>query len=321
MEAIVPTLLNLAAKALFNSGKEHVVKTILNSGAKLSPEAIIELANCVNDEDVIKEKVSLEQQEEAKKALKFLSKNENQWNRILAQLKPVDHRGAMFLGPSGAGKTTLVNAFVSGEIKESKLSTPGIKEIYTTICNEVVCVRDTPGRIRHQDSNSMLIDECLRYPPKILCLVLANSYLETVDDPLLQRGHDLHNQAIKFDNKDEYLKYTKKEEMDWLEAFVKKTKCQPPKIQIQHIVIVANKMDLWGDKYEQVKDNYTNNPIIEKLVSILANSYQKAHFLGVSSNYDSFVGQSPIEGASKQKSRFSVLLLRAYLADLLKKTR
>lgn len=281
---------------------------------------IIKLAKSVDEKF---KSSSFIEEKEAKEYIDNLIKNENIFNRLIAQLTPVDDRGIMFLGPSGAGKTSLTNAFISKVIKSSeKLSTTGIKRKYITIFNKVTCVRDTFGRYQHGDRIRMLIDECINEPPKILCLVFANSYLQTVDDNLLKRGED----NFKVEGIDAYLKSTKKEEIDWVKNFIDQLKSKKPSRPIQDLVIIANKMDLWGKdvkKYQEVEQYYTQNEYIKELVSLLADKSKKPLFLGVSTEYNSFMkGEvSPVEGFSDEKSKFNILLLRAYISHLLTKKR
>jgi GTPase SAR1 family protein len=319
---VISTIFELAGKALINNAGKALINDAKNKiigNEKLSEDGIIKLAEFENTDDYFSKKYL--NNLNVKEKIKFLLDNEkNIFHRIISQLKPVNHRGVMFLGPSGAGKTTLVNAFINGQVIASKKSTTGIVSTYTRVCNEIVCIRDTAGKTQHEDNKFMLVDECLRYPPNILCLVLAGSYLETKDAPDLQRDYE----STKFENIRKYLEYTKKEEISWIESFINRLRGRTIKLSkpVNNILIVANKMDLWGDKYNEVKESYINNSKIKELANILTNSHNELLFEAVSSNYDSFLdNQAPINGFSHRQSQFSVLLLRANIGNLLKSAR
>lgn len=320
--AQVLTVIKLASAAITlvkNLNDDQIVfrySDLMNSDViKLASMAAAD-KNYINNSNYKKEKVE--------KYINDFIKNETILNKMIAQLRPVDHRGIMFLGPSGAGKTTLINAFISKIIKSSeKLSTTGIKRKYIPISNKVICLRDTFGRSVHGDRREMLINECIKEPPKILCLVFANSYLQTVHDSPLTRGQ-LAN--FKDEGVDKYLEFTRREEIDWIKDFIEKLKRKKPRSPIQDLVIVANKMDLWGEsitKYQEVENYYTQNEYINELCKILVDESKKPYFLGVMSEYDSFMrGEvDPVSGFSKDASTFSILLLRAYIYWLLTKKR
>lgn len=272
--------------------------------------------NCINNSNY--------KTEDVEKYINDPLKNKTLLNNLIAQFTPVDHRGIMFLGPSGAGKTTLINAFIPKTKQSSeKLSTTGIERKYITLFNKMTCLRDTFGRALHGDRHKMLINECINEPPRILCLVFANSYLQTVDDNHLARG-----QSANFKNEgvDEYLKHTKQEEIAWIRNFIEELKSKKPRCAIQDLVIVVNKMDLWCEnitKYQEVEDYYTQNEDIKKLFNILVDRFQKPHFLAVSSEFDSFMkGEvGPVKGFSRYASELSISLLRAYISVLLRKER
>lgn len=306
-------------KTVFELANEAITffQNFKDSEIKFGSSDIIKLAKSVDTNYM-----NSNFEEDAHKYIDNLIQNETIMNKLVAQFTPVDDRGIMFLGPSGAGKTSLMNAFIS-KVNSDKLSTTGIKRKYITIFNRVTCIRDTFGRTAHGDGRKMLINECINEPPRILCLVFANSYLQTVDDNLLTRGQSANfkNEGIK-----QYLKYTQKEEIDWVKDFIENVGRKKPHRPIQDLVIIANKMDLWGEsinKFQEVKQYYTQNEEINELVSMLVDNYKKPHFLGVSSEFDSFMKGKvdPVKGFYADRSRFSVLLLRAYISHLLTKKR
>src|SRR5205823_6548400 len=64
--------------------------------------------------------------------------------KLAGQLKPANRRGVLFIGPSGAGKTSLINA-ATNRVDINTPTTVSIDTTFVNLCGSVVALRDTPG--------------------------------------------------------------------------------------------------------------------------------------------------------------------------------
>ena len=252
----------------------------------------------------------------------LMSNKEIKRNNLISQLWFTNRRGLMFLGPSGAGKSSLINSFLKyGKTLSSGTdSTTGINKRYTTLYKRYTLIRDTAGLVQHD--LDVAIRDFINNPPDILCLVFAAGYLETANSAILTRTSTTMNPK-KFDSLEEYITACSEEEIEWVQYLIDKIQKigtnNKPRKRIKHIIIVVNKRDLWNNKYsvEEMKERYTNNPVIKDLVEMLIMNY-KPYFLCVSSDYTDFQeGKAAPSNFPRRLSRASVFKLRAYIHHIM----
>lgn len=148
--------------------------------------------------------------------------------------------GATLVGPSGAGKTTIVSALHGKRNSKPPPSTGDTKYHAAKLGHFLASMRDTPGRAEHRGTAPMTIAST---PPLVLVVVLANGLLQSRGDDSLTIGGVHHKDAT------EYRKAGLNAEANWLKAFAAdlgrewdKTK---PIRTVSSMVLVVNKADLW----------------------------------------------------------------------------
>lgn len=267
--------------------------------------------------------------EKETKEIEYLVKNGDLWSRIRSQFKDTDRRGVMFIGPSGAGKTSVQSALIHGVVESLLPSTQGVQKRTIRLGSKMTKGCDTPGRIYHNGGKAIAERLLTHTPiigetPRILCLVFADGYLHSEGEDNFERiieGGDKGTEKKIFnDNKDEFINHTRDEEIRWVEYILEGINLlnkKPDKL-INEVIIVVNKRELWDHRYDEVENRYTNNPYLQELAHKLTNK-RDINFFGVSAKYDSFRG-----GIWKSKAKWSVnhsevsiLLLRAQITRLL----
>jgi|GEM_PF-5897731 len=166
---------------------------------------------------------------------------------FMAQMRTTNRRGVLFVGPSGAGKTRLVDRIVGRDLSSG--STVQYDKTPTRLGSQIVIMRDTVGSLSQYDFNIATIDNMLT-GPSVLVLVMANGFLDTQDMGLLERP-DWSSSPTYL----EYLEYCKEEERRWIMSVLNGNHPHPER-KADAFVLVANKVDQWISNSDSVRSKY-----------------------------------------------------------------
>jgi hypothetical protein len=224
-----------------------------------------------------------------------------------------DRRGILLVGPSGAGKTSLMNAITNRNPPVLK-STTEIDTRFVILAKTMVAIHDAPG---HYVIAAEEINESVeRHQPTILVVVLANGFLDSV----------VTGNALARPNKpleptvEEYLKKARDEELEWIKLFTDLV--HVPKHLVKYVVLVVNKMDLWSPEQAAVEKRYGAGREIDKalagLVKKLAIPGQTCQVTYAAATVDMFKARVPPQPPfNRQAATDSLRVLKAFFTTLL----
>ncbi len=165
------TLLAILAP-LAKSGVLEALKAVTTATATRSTEALLDWVSTA----ITKAHPKLPKSTRDK-VLALIAEENRLYRKLVAQMKPADRRGILFVGPSGGGKTTLMNA-ITNRTPRQLLSTVAIDNQFVALAGSFVAIHDSPGQ---RDLYAETINSCVaKYKPTILGLVVANVYLDSI---------------------------------------------------------------------------------------------------------------------------------------------
>ncbi|HYT93059.1 MAG TPA: ATP-binding protein [Gemmataceae bacterium] len=246
---------------------------------------------------------------------KLLAENPTLFERILANVvRSKDRQGIMLVGPTGAGKTHLAAAITQTVRQQDYLSTVEITATSSLFNGRLVVLRDTPGKVEH---GAELWKALEKYQPSILVLVMSYGYLAPAGTGVELRLGLRHPLRRKIDR---FLQDGRKEEITVIRQFTDLVR--EPKSKVKHLVVVANKMDMWLGRHAQVVDYYQTNTefqnALRDLLDKVVRPGQTAQVVTAAAEYDSFKGVPPDGQFSQEAATDSVRVLKALLAALLR---
>ncbi len=126
----------------------EIIGTVLAAAAqravvKLSTQGIDGLVGWLSRE--VRDQFEGFSYQDEKRLRSLLAGDQTRLGRLAAQFKFTDRRGVLFVGPSGAGKTALVDGLKGRGLTPIPRSTPDIRRFFLTIARRHIALRDTPG--------------------------------------------------------------------------------------------------------------------------------------------------------------------------------
>jgi hypothetical protein len=241
------------------------------------------------------------------------------WEKLLTIFKPKDKRGILIVGPSGAGKTALINSLNNREDDDAE-STVEIDPHLSLLAGRMAMVRDAPGQI-HYASKARLWEAVASIKPKILIVVVAGGYLDskgTGDD--LKRSDPSTTPPFKsYASLKDFLEATRREELTWLTTF--KNLVQVSEQLVNYVVLIVNKKEIWLNEEKEILDLYRTGNFaseLQELTKKIAVTGQQPQILSVTARYNAFKSQVPPVATFDRKAALSsIRLLKAFLAALL----
>lgn len=299
--ALLEVLANVAAKAF--------VSKMASKGA----EVMLDLA--------IKETNLAIPQSDRQLVRKLLDEDDDCWyslTKLIPQFKFSDRRGVVFIGPSGSGKTRIMES-ISKKAQPDN-TTSELDTGFATIAGRVTAIHDLPGQVRYFERIS---EELRRLQPRVIVLVMCDGYLHSripgyADDALLHPDFVNADKTPKRWRKpSSFLSDLRKHECNWISALAESLPAGSSKYA-RHLVLFANKMDIWGDSPQQ---DYCNNQFKQALDSLASRVAVKGtvfqHVAGAV-EYGPFKKQiSPSPAFDADDCLASIRAFKAFLAGLL----
>lgn len=268
----------------------------------------------------------------------LLEANNTFFKTLFAMMFPYTFSGAICVGPSGAGKTSIQNFF-----SEDRL-VPPTESTYKRFSNPVrygawtYQMTDTPGQHRFAEHRGEAFTAIRQGKEKVLMLVFSAGFLKTLGI-IDASGSEIKYKRPDRDPKgslEEYLSDAIDEELDWMRT----VKQQVPSLEnnrFTYVMVIVNKLDQWYDTRNYVAafyegrllpedDQQNNNSLTKHLNSERSKEFKKLlgeivnnwciqgvnpthHY--VASQYDSLYGNAPSGEMSIEAAELSLRLLRA----------
>lgn len=241
--------------------------------------------------------------------------------RILAHLKLASSERMLFVGPSGSGKTMLVRSLMRRQLLEDDVLTTTETEHHRAVLNRgKFVIGDAPGQ-EYFACLSKVWDEVANRTPKILVIVMANGYLDTMGT-----GYELtrpkpfaKTERLTFEKPEDFLSYTRQEELEWLKYFNQEVITS--KQSVNYVLIVINKKELWIDDFDTVIKRYKEGPIkdlLDEITKKLAQAGQTPQFATLSARFNNFKREiRPSRTFDRDAAIYSVRIFESLLAALL----
>jgi energy-coupling factor transporter ATP-binding protein EcfA2 len=252
---------------------------------------------------------------EQKHLLNLLDDTAQSWHTFenaVAQMHLTDRRGIMFIGPSGAGKTTLMETLSRRCLPEG--STSEVDTQFTLLARRITALHDTPGQIKYW---TRVTDGLEQIKPTIIVLVLADGYLDNVSYKEKLYHPEFGPGASEYRKVNRYLEGARAFELKWLQSLADGLDDHQPK-NVKYCVLFINKMELWYPKTAQPYDGAAFKAVLDKLASKVSRA--GTGFLSVhgSALYDGFKKKvSPVSQFGQEDSLASVRAFKALLKALL----
>lgn len=295
------TVLAVLAAAAKTGILEAITKKIAGGGT----DAILEMV-----ENLIEGHGGALTKTERSRVEQLLDEDERLLRRLTAQMKPADRTGILVVGPSGAGKTSIINA-ITNRVHEDE-PTVSIDKYFVQLGGSIVAVRDVPGTVEH---GATVWPAVQKYRPKIVVIVLADGYLDSVGT-----GNELKRpRRPAVADLETYLTNARQEEIEWLEVFAEAV--APARKRTPYLVLLLNKMDLWADRHPDVLKRYQGDEFMTRIRNIEKKLLQPGRICQVTTvaaGYDGFKGRvSPRPEVNRKVCNQSIKLLKAFLAGLM----
>ena len=196
-----------------------------------------------------------------KNVIRLVEEDASIYDKLVARLKPANKRGILLVGPSGAGKTSLMNE-ITNRTPKLISTTEEIDTRFVTLTQTLVAIHDSPGQFYRAagEINASAYD----HKPTILALVMANGFLDTIGTGS-ELKRPLEKPAV---NLKKYLAKAKSEELNWLKVFVELVKV-PKNFKVKYLILVINKLDLWFQNHADVTAHYSTGEFNEQTTAIL----------------------------------------------------
>lgn len=194
---------------------------------------------------------------------KLMSDNPGWWNKFKAQAKLYASTKIIVIGPSGAGKTSLRDYLDDPKSPPPAESTSQKDSEKFLSWSQYVYLTDTPGSWAHVDSQTHIF-EPFSDGHTILVIVLGAGFEKTVGVEELLRPGWTKEKALK--SLSEYHRYCLDEENDYLKMLLEKNKTI--KSKFSYVMVIANKMDLWKDSFDDVLSYYDSSKIMKSNFTI-----------------------------------------------------
>jgi hypothetical protein len=264
------------------------------------------------------------------------------YKSLVSAAKPWTDAGAVLVGPSGGGKSTIASFLSTGKLAEVSEDAGGTT---TQVHSEKIryhaakyVITDTAGQHESIELKADVAEALRLGKERVLVLVMSGGFLKTrgivdADGSEIPLKRPQRDAAPDLDS---YLQGCADEEIEWLKSMAKGVGKLPPKRTFRYILVVVNKADQWWDFREHVAKYYKgmlnvsdvipagvthltadrSNRLKEALGAVTANwgvIDANPSFHLVSSDYNSVYDRPPSGGMSRGASMLSMALLRAEL--------
>ncbi len=236
-------------------------------------------------------------------------------NRIKAEAKFADRRGIMMIGPSGAGKTRLLERLTLTKQREETTTT--LDHEFTALAGRMRAVYDAPGQLKFGSE----VDTAIRkLRPKVLMFVVADGYLSVRsqdETPAAKYSYPDFYGHTKKKKLDTYLSATRAFEHSYLTDLAKDIPNYRKK-PVKHLVFFVNKSELWHPNTTQDYSDEKFQEPLRGLFSKLCGDHGTLHVVHGSAEYRGFLGEKAANPKFDERdSLASISALKAFLAALL----